>query len=276
MLFSLILCLVKWRLIQDEARSGAQNMARDEAFLWNMKSGNAPILRFYGWNPACLSVGRFQKTETLPDANHTFVRRPTGGRAVWHQHEITFAVIIHEELLAPNERSVAASYRRLSEGFLEGLKTLGVDARIGDAISSTRSSPNCFASATRADFQIDGRKLLGAAQCHKNGAILQHGSLLLDADEELWKSRAGGEMNRVATFKSLGIESSREEIVAALVAGLAKAWRAEFKKSEATPHEARTSDLLLESKYLSLDWNERASETGASEWAQNAAFEPGI
>lgn len=282
--------VVKWRLILDGADSGARNMATDEALLWNMKHGDAPVLRFYNWRPSCLSLGRFQKVDDVAlddmaaaargDWGIDVVRRPTGGRAVWHEHEITYCLVMREEELPAEERSVAASYRRLSEGFLQGLKLLGVQAEIAPghasasseraadftetaAISSTRSStrtrralpPNCFETATRADFVVDGRKLLGAAQCRRGGAILQHGSLLLDVDENAWTSRVGGSMSHIVTLKSLGVTASRDEIVRALGEGLQQVWQASLVPDICNRCEVDVASLLLKNKYKAGRWN---------------------
>jgi len=113
---------VNWRLLNEdasgEAQSGARNMAIDEALLREMREGDAPVLRFYRWNPPCLSLGRFQKCDDLSLGGISWVRRPTGGRAVWHQHEITYSFVLREELFAPDKCSIIETYRRISECFL--------------------------------------------------------------------------------------------------------------------------------------------------------------
>lgn len=289
---------VNWRLILDEAATGARNMATDEALLWNMKEGDAPVLRFYNWRPSCLSLGRFQKVEDLAASKRgvwgvDIVRRPTGGRAVWHQHEITYCLVMREEELPSDGRSVAASYRRLSEGFLRGLKQLGVQAEIApgherasnervsnsnatNRESSTRTrrvvAPNCFETATRADFVVDGRKLLGAAQCRRGGAILQHGSLLLDVDESAWTSRVGGSLSSVVTLKSLGVAASRGEIVKALCEGLQQVWNVSLQPDVFNSCELEVASLLLKNKYKAEGWNARGVDIDPEEQAQIAAL----
>jgi lipoate-protein ligase A len=247
---------MNWRLILDGATTGAWNMAVDEALL--LSRGNStldsercpPTLRFYGWQPACLSLGRFQSfNEVLgntamdeatsgirdPVSGIDIVRRPTGGRAVWHHLEITYGAVLHEDDLPPGARSVMGAYRWLSEGFIAGLQTLGVQATLDTASPQSATGthdrqnrgaaresriPNCFSSTTRCDFVVDNRKLIGAAQCRKHGAILQHGSLLLDVDERAWQRAVGGSMQDTVTLKSLGITSDRSTIIAALCAGV--------------------------------------------------------
>ena len=273
-------------------------MATDEALLWNMKAGDAPILRFYNWHPSCLSLGRFQKLDDVAASTRgvwgvDLVRRPTGGRAVWHQHEITYCLVVREEELPLDERSVAASYRRLSEGFLQGLRRLGVQAEIApaherasndcapvfeetDATSSTRTrrvlAPNCFETATRADFVVDGRKLLGAAQCRRGGAILQHGSLLLDVDENAWTSRVGGSLKSVVTLKSLGVAASHDEIVEALCAGLHQVWKSPLEADACNARELEVARLLLKNKYKAKGWSAHGLDIGIEEQAQVASL----
>src|SRR5688500_13569424 len=101
-----------WRLILDGAAAGAWNMAVDEALLLSHAAGAAPpTVRFYDWQPACVSLGRCQKFDaaraaTIRDCGFDLVRRPTGGRAVLHQHEITYCIVVGAELLPAHCRSV--------------------------------------------------------------------------------------------------------------------------------------------------------------------------
>jgi lipoate-protein ligase A len=152
---------VNWRLILDGEYSGAWNMAIDEALLLCAGEDatcrvSTPALRFYGWNPPCVSLGRLQKNFDFSGAQELgfdVVRRPTGGRAVLHQHEITYCAVIHETHLPRESRSVVGAYNWLSAGFLEGLKSLGVAARLADPHkASTPAAANCFQSAAQCDF----------------------------------------------------------------------------------------------------------------------------
>ncbi|HEX8833009.1 MAG TPA: hypothetical protein VF719_02350, partial [Abditibacteriaceae bacterium] len=233
---------MKWRYLLDDAASGAWNMAVDEALLESLAAalGSAPVLRFYDWQPACLSLGRFQSFESVLEssallqrltearestAEFGWVRRPTGGRAVWHQHEITYSAVIREDALPPDARSVAGAYRWLSSAFVAGLATLGVQAELAPAESreqraEAQKAQNCFASATRCDFVVGQRKLIGAAQCRRNGAILQHGSILLDADRDAWQGAIGGAFPAIQTLKALGVGQSRGDIIDALARGV--------------------------------------------------------
>ena len=196
---------MNWRLIEDDAQSGARNMAVDEALMKAQISPRArPVLRFYNWQPSCLSLGRFQKLPTYlrENAPVDWVRRPTGGRAVWHQQaqEITYSVAFALEILSAPYTSVTESYRWISRGLFAGLQSLGIGAQLSKAHAasvgaSTCGAENCFLSAAQCDAIVDGRKLIGAAQCRKTlgerVVVLQHGSILLDLDDATMAARVG-------------------------------------------------------------------------------------
>lgn len=123
-----------WRFIRSGKCSPAYNMAVDEAVLTMHSEGRVPpTLRFYGWNPATLSIGYFQKADEevefaeLEAKGLGFVRRPTGGRAVLHDQELTYSMIVSEDYPGM-PRSVTEAYRVLSEGLLHGFRRLGLQA----------------------------------------------------------------------------------------------------------------------------------------------------
>jgi lipoate-protein ligase A len=256
-----------WRLIRDGAAPGTWNMAVDEAMMLHQSrtSTRDGTLRFYGWNPPCLSLGRFQKWDEVLDESPFFnvVRRPTGGRAVWHQHEITYCAVLCEEMLPRGSTSVAGAYAWLSRGFIAGLQMLGVQATLAPTGNDRAQTANCFASATRADFVVDGRKLLGAAQCRHNGVVLQHGSLLLSVEEESWQ-RALGDARDVVTLEMLGVQQSREEIVDALCAGCENELEISLSPGVLDENETLLATCLLEEKYAQTAWN-RQRRSGVSE-----------
>lgn len=252
-----------WRLILDGAHSGAWNMARDEALLLHQDASASPVLRFYDWNPACVSMGRLQKNSSfmIHDSSLPFIRRPTGGRAVLHQHEITYCAVIHQARLPREARSVVGAYNWLSAGFLEGIRILGLDARLAAPHkSSAPSAANCFQAAAQCDFLVEGKKLIGASQCRKGDAILQHGAILLDIDAKAWQEAIGGAMSGATSLRALGVLALREEIIAALCGGMARAWNISFEASGLSREEQKTASQLQERKYSSSDWNERGVE----------------
>ncbi|PQV63202.1 lipoate-protein ligase A [Abditibacterium utsteinense] len=260
-------------------------MAVDEAMLLAHARGFAPpTLRFYGWNPECLSLGRLQKQ--LPDAvrekeraeisntgisngkvkgvdrneddeketaaDFDVVRRPTGGRAVWHAQEITYCAVVRAELLPPEARSVEGAYRWLSEGFLRGLQLLGLPVALAPG-GVKANGPNCFAVSASCDFVANGKKLIGAAQCRAEDAILQHGSLLLSIDENRWRNLAGGPMDSAISLRELG-NFSRDAVVEALCAGFAATANVRWQPDGLGTRESELAQLLWERKYVRPEW----------------------
>jgi len=254
---------MNWRLLRDGAASGTWNMAVDEAML--LSYDGTPTLRFYDWKPACLSLGRFQQwspdwdTPEFAAWRFEVVRRPTGGRAVLHQHEITYSVVIGEELLPADKRSVIGSYRWLSSAFIEGLRNLGIEAalaRSGVVPSgrATQGDANCFSAAALCDFLVDDKKLIGAAQCRKNGVVLQHGSLLLEIDQAAWQASAGGSMAEAVSLQSLGIVTNRTRAIAVLGEGVERTFGVRLKNERLRPGEQELATQLHQNKYNRCEW----------------------
>jgi lipoate---protein ligase len=149
-----------------------------------------PVLRFYQWSPAAISLGYHQRR--YPEAWSTLcyqarpldlVRRPSGGRAVLHQGDLTYALISSSEIVGRAEL-----YKYLCQFLVLGWQRLGVNLTYGDRGRDYREQANCFAMATGADLVTkEGYKLIGSAQLRKERATLQHGSMRLNPDRELWK-----------------------------------------------------------------------------------------
>ncbi|MDV2685124.1 biotin/lipoate A/B protein ligase family protein [Alkalihalophilus lindianensis] len=186
-----------WRFIDSGNCSPAYNMALDEALLeWHSKGKIPPTIRFYGWDPATLSIGYFQKVEkevnmeAVKQYGLGFVRRPTGGRGVLHDQELTYSVVVSEKHPAM-PATVTEAYRVISEGILEGFKKVGLDAYFAvprtdeekNALKNPRSAV-CFDAPSWYELVVEGRKVAGSAQTRQKGVILQHGSIILDIDED--------------------------------------------------------------------------------------------
>lgn len=174
-----------WRLVESGPGSAAWNMAVDEALALVHAQGNTPpTLRLYTWDPPAVSVGYAQALEgevNLEECRRAgvhWVRRPTGGRAVLHEYELTYCVVIRQSLLPG---SVLATYRRLAAGLAEVLRRLGLDPTLAGATDRPcRRSAACFDEASAHELLVAGKKVLGSAQVRRDGVILQHGSLLLE------------------------------------------------------------------------------------------------
>lgn len=180
----------EWRLIPVIKGSGQLQMAIDHWLLEQHLQGKLPpILRFYLWEPAAISLGYHQKhwpefwqQLTWQEQPLDIVRRPTGGRAVLHQGDLTYAIIASE---LPENRCVA--YQYLCQFLITGWRSLGVELQYGCTGRGYIQNPNCFGTSTAADLILsDGTKLIGSAQLRRNKAILQHGSIRLTPDTELF------------------------------------------------------------------------------------------
>jgi len=254
---------MKWRLIYSPALPGAWNMAIDEAMLLAHTAGlTPPTLRLYRWQPPAISLGLLQPFEAINETacrqlGFEIVRRPSGGGAVLHQHEITYAVVVDGKL-CPYGSSVLSTYRWLAEGLKAGLKRLGVDISSSPPSQSTSPATKsfCFARLTDADLSVNGRKLGGAAQARKRNFLLQHGSIPLQLDmeaiERIFGSTDRGQFTWVEEV--LGRDIALDEFAKALVQGFYEALGIAFTVSGLTPAEQQLADLLFRYKYSAVKW----------------------
>lgn len=178
-----------WRYIPPFAADGATQMTVDEWLLDQHLAGKMPsVLRFYTWQPVAISLGRNQRKYPQEWHNLTYqgekieiVRRPSGGRAVLHQGDLTYAIITSD--IVGDRRQV---YETLCEFLIQGFRELGVELNYGDRQRNYTHHDNCFRTHTSADLVTnEGYKLIGSAQLRRKNAILQHGSIRLDPDFEL-------------------------------------------------------------------------------------------
>ena len=185
-----------WRLIPMFQAPGAIQMALDGWLLQQQYSGNhPPTLRFYTWSPCAISLGyhqyrwpEFWQQLTWEGRPVELVRRPTGGRAVLHQGDLTYAVVTAD--LPGNRLQV---YQKLCCFLIRGWQQLGVDLRYGKTGRDYHHQPNCFGTATGADLVLaNGTKFIGSAQLQRGRAVLQHGSIRLNPDLALF-NRVFGE-----------------------------------------------------------------------------------
>jgi len=169
---------------------GFKNMETDKALLdIAIEKQLDPILRFYGWSQPTLSLGRNQSlkninTEYCANNNIDIVKRPTGGRALIHDKELTYSFITPVNFLSRGS-SVIESYREISEALILGFKNLHLDLKFPEYKKISVKDGYCMALSTGTDLSYNGKKLIGSAQFRKQGYILQHGSILIDIDENL-------------------------------------------------------------------------------------------
>ncbi|MBI5972574.1 lipoate--protein ligase family protein [Staphylococcus caledonicus] len=268
-----------WNFINTGSHDPYYNMAMDEALLNFVSRGEIdPVIRFYTWNPATLSVGYFQRLtkeidiDKVKEKGFGLVRRQTGGRGVLHDKELTYSVIVPES--HPNMPStVTEAYRVISEGLLEGFKLLGFEAYFAiprskeerEKLKQPRSAV-CFDAPSWYELVVEGRKIAGSAQTRQKGVILQHGSLLQDVDvDELFdmftfkNDRLKEKMKKAFVDKAVAINDisdrhiTLEEMEQAFEEGFKKGLGLEFKPLTLT-EEQLAEVKELEEKYRSDEW----------------------
>ncbi|WP_042330742.1 lipoate--protein ligase family protein [Desulfosporosinus orientis] len=263
-----------WRYLPYSVHTGAENMAIDEAIMDGMKNNHdaQPVLRFYGWEPATLSLGYSQSysrevnAEACRQANIDVVRRPTGGRAVLHQYELTYSVIVPES--EDNFKgTIIQSYLKISEALLKGIKAVGVSAEIvAQARSSHMGTAACFDAPSWYELAVGGKKLVGSAQMRKDGILLQHGSIIFHFDTELLFSllKLSNEEVRQRLIKSFKTKACAldevwtrpvtiEELERETCLGFEEILGINLIPAVLTNEEKDTSQRLVQ-KYSSLEW----------------------
>jgi lipoate-protein ligase A len=179
----------EWVVIRDRPASGAWNMALDAALLRAAERDGLRALRLYAWDPPTLSFGRNEPAlrrydrEAIAARALAVVRRPTGGRAVWHDRELTYAVTAPEDLFGP----LRATYREIHAMLAEALASLGAAVHLAaDRPADGVGAGACFATAAGGEvLAVGGGKVVGSAQVRGAGAFLQHGSVLLAAEQDV-------------------------------------------------------------------------------------------
>ncbi len=261
----------RWRLIVDRPADGAWNMAVDEALLESCVAGThptSPTLRLYAWRPAALSLGRSQRSNGACDAAYLrqhgidLVRRPTGGTAVLHEYERTYAVIARLRS-PPFSGSVGQTYAEIARALGVALRRLGLDARatVGEVAPGPPrrrdAGAACFGSRSNHEISVDGRKLVGSAQLRRRCAFLQHGSILLRADPARL-AHAIGLREPPGGYTDLSRELGRHplssEVDRVLVDAFSETFSADLEAGELTPRETEHATRLRSFKYHSREW----------------------
>ena len=268
-----------WRLlIEDSPRSGAANMAVDEAIAEAAAAGAVPpTLRFYRWNPPTVTLGRHQKLADVDETQiaargYDLVRRATGGRAILHVDELTYSVAgpIEEPRMAGG---VMDAYLRFSNALLSGLSTLGLKAeKAGGRTRAGRElSAACFETPSAYEITAGGRKLMGSAQSRRKGYVLQHGSLPLWGDVTrlvdvlalscTTKDRLRQQLRRQAATlaEALDLPPDSERlafphVAAAMAGGFASALDQDLEPGTLSASELSRSAELIRVRYADPAW----------------------
>ncbi len=271
--------VAEWRLLLErEPRAGAWNMALDEAIVEAVAAGESPpTLRFYQWEPACLSLGKRQPLDDVDfarcrAAGVDVVRRATGGFAILHTDELTYSIAVKPD----DPRAGGAildAYRKLSQGLLAGLRLLDVPARMNPVVPGGvhNASAACFEVPSAYEIVAGERKLIGSAQTRSGGRVLQHGSLplygdiarvvecLRFGDEDERQALAAHLRERAATLDAvLNRPVSYLEAAEALSQGFAQALRLKLVPGEPTTAELAAAEARLEEKIVTGEHEVRA------------------
>jgi len=267
-----------WRLIISSPSRGAWNMAVDEALLLTANSKpNMPTLRLYSWYPYALSLGHAQSFEDIDNRcietrGWDVVRRPTGGRAILHADELTYALIWNGEYQVLSG-GVLESYRKISDGLIEGLRILGISAK-----STIKEIPAaeinkeavCFQHPSDYEITFNGKKIIGSAQARRNGNILQHGAIPLHGDitrivdvlayssPDMRKKAKLHLSERAVTLSNAAARRITWNLAAnAFIAGFVNSFQVTFLRSRLTQEEISLAEQIFNEKHNSINWIKR-------------------
>lgn len=235
---------MRWNFLSSPAGTGDVNMAFDEALMRRAASG-AAVFRVYGWSSPTLSLGRNQRArgvynlDVLREMNIAVVRRPTGGRALLHHREITYSAT----LPVADAGNARLAYEFINAVLIEGLRRLGVDAALATHTDAVPPGPRpCFDLPSDREIVVGARKLVGSAQWRHDGALLQHGSILVRDDQSLIPRLMimadGADPVPATLVDALGREPAPDEVGDVLRAALGTI-------TGETPRDFEADDVLL-------------------------------
>lgn len=256
-----------WRWIDTGCAEGTTHMAVDQAMLEHVMTIGQPTMRVYCWNPPCISLGYHQSSETIDMEQCKrdgidVVRRPTGGRAVFHAEEVTYAIVIPEGS-SFYSTSIEHVYNRISQGLVQGIRYLGVPAVLQKRSLNLRNhyetpvSVSCFSAAAKHEVMLNGRKLVGSAQRRLPGGILQHGSILTGraqlnlpkylkglGEKEKERMRKMVEAKTATIGDYLGRTADYDEVVEALKKGMEEQFSIVLEDKGLADEEKQLVELL--------------------------------
>jgi lipoate-protein ligase A len=257
----------RWRLLLTAPRSGAENMARDSALQARAARTGETVFSIYSWTRPTLSFGRHQPAtgrydiEKIRSANIDVVRRPTGGRAILHDHEVTYSVTAPVMDAAP----LRETYARINHILLDGLSRLGVDVELappGGRAPAPSVRP-CFETPGEGELVARGSKLVGSAQWREAGALLQHGSILVEDDQSSLPSfaaaGAGTRVDPIPRPATLHALLGRSPEIAEVASAMFDAVRAKEDEAatEISEAEIRGETMSRIPHFLDEDWTWR-------------------
>ncbi len=260
----------EWRLLRTRPLSGALNMALDDVLLGAVATGRSmPVLRLYRWSPPTVSIGYAQSLaevnqEACQDFGYEIVRRPTGGRAVLHEHECTYAVIACTGTLFAG--TILDCYRVIAGALRKTVASLGMAVELSMDRRRGTQPAICFTAPAHGELLYRGCKMVGSSQKRHGRAFLQHGSIPIDLDlQRLWRViggesafSGGDELSRTIGWLNRFLPSpvSIEMVEDALIAVFANELQLHFRPEEPTADEWKAARRLAEEKYANDYWTQ--------------------
>ncbi len=260
--------MVIWRWIPFEYFNAAENMAIDEALFISVKMGlSPPTLRLYGWKNPSVSIGYFQNPFTelnmgaLRETGCELVRRPTGGRAVYHEEEVTYSISARIDD-HKGFGTLSTTFLTIAKCFLRALEFLGLKGEIASQKRGSKGSSLCFSSTSLYEICINDEKLIGSAQRRDGSAFLQQGSFLIDFDIKKNSKIFLNSLSRESTVEKIGylkkyINGNIKPgmVEKAIINGFEKELGICLVKSGLSDEERRVAELLVANKYTKETWN---------------------
>jgi lipoate-protein ligase A len=252
---------LKWRVIRDGPCAGPHNMALDHALAVCSQQGQG-VLRLYSWMEATVSFGRNEPARGLYDRANAadqgieFVRRPTGGRAVLHSNEVTYAIVVPVRALGGPK----ASYVEINRGLAEGLSSIGAAVTVtdhGETLSPDAGA--CFGVPAPGEIIAGEKKLVGSAQLRVGDALLQHGSIIIDGDQSLLNQLTGKlhDIVRPATLRSVLGVVDQDQVAFGVIDGLKHVLGGSWEEGEYLSGERTEAGRLERQRYSQAGWTWR-------------------
>lgn len=271
---------MNWRIMICGKDHPYHNMAIDEAIYREVTAGNSPpTIRLYDWQPASFSCGFNQQIEKELDLNlvldseYSYVRRPTGGRVVLHEDEVTYAVIA--PLTERFSGSISEVNLSIGKALAKGLALAGVEVDISNEIQSRdfqRTNVNpCFTSSSKAELNYQRKKIVGSAQTRNAKAFLQHGSILRNKNQErvadFLPMKSDSERLRMKRFlsqKTISVSNILDKSIdfdflsEKIILGFIDSWEEDFfyRSNKLSQKELSLVNELFIGKYVTSAWND--------------------
>jgi lipoyl(octanoyl) transferase len=260
--------LKEWRFLPYEKLPCYENMAIDEYLIKYYEKTKRPVLRFYGWTPPSISIGKYQDAmndiniEICTDDDMTIVRRMTGGGAILHDEELTYSIVCSEEDIDCKNLPVKETFEKLNTFIINMYKEMGLKAVYAKDFSKKMKFgepvPFCFSCNEEYDILVRGKKLGGNAQSRKKDIIFQHGSIPF----ENGRDKAAKYFIRKINFdnyttlrEALKKKITVDEAIKKLEGAFKKTLKVKLREEKLNDREKEAVDKLVIEKYSSDEWN---------------------